>query len=518
MHARTLQAYNRSRNFETKGFRAACYAPHASLFFDTLGRVRACCVNRAFLLGNIAQRSLDEIWNGPGVATLREALRKYDFSRGCEHCAWQIEASKFSNQDAAAFAVHALKYDEFLVPPTGPYWPANMEFNLSNVCNLECVMCTGEFSSAIRGRREKLPPLAKPYGDHFFKDLRKYLPHLKSTQFLGGEPFLVQEHFRVWEMLIEDGLTPQVLITTNGTQFNPRVERVMQRLPVSFNMSVDSIRPETLEAIRQGLHFEEWLRNFERFYDYCRSRGTQMSFNFVLMRSNWRELGEFLQFADDRHCGVSVNIAVDPPDCSLYTLPDAQLADVLDVLEREEGQLASGLTMNRAVWDRVLADLRGRLSQHQDGAAAFRPRTLAQHFERALGHTELQAVLAQNQTAVAELENSAAALDSFVADLDDWITEVHAQPGGFFSQLPRTCVGMHNTELFDLSKAAFGGQFRLIQSEDSPQGSRRVSAFTDETGVETRFHVLTLPHYAAAGELLGSKTYIAIVTAGAPSV
>lgn len=513
MDASLLRTYNRSRKFETKEFRSACYAPHVSLFFDTLGRVRACCVNRSFLFGNIAQRSLDEIWNGPGVAILRQALRKYDFSQGCEHCAWQIQAGKHSLQDGAAFAVHALKYDEFPAAQTGPHWPANMEFNLSNVCNLECVMCTGEFSSAIRGRREKLPPLPKPYGDRFFADLRKYLPHLKSTQFLGGEPFLVQEHFRVWEMLIEDGLTPQVLITTNGTQYNDRIARILDRLPVSFNMSVDSIRAETLEKIRLGIRFDEWLRNFERFHDYCQQRRTLMTFNFVLMRSNWAELGEFLQFADERRCGVAVTLAVDPPECSLYSLPDAELAAVVDALELEAERRTQALTLNHLVWERIVADLRGRLSQHQDGAAAFHPRILTQHFERTIAPSELPALVAAQQSLLHELPNAnrpAENLDWFAADLDDWIVELDAQPTGFFAQLPRSCVGLHNTELFDLCKAAFGNQLRVLASDEGPQRTRRSLVFVDELGHETHFAALTVPRYDERGKLIGSQTYIAM--------
>ena len=132
-----------------------------------------------------------------------------------------------------------MKYDEFPVPATGELWPANLEFNLANTCNLECLMCRGELSSAIRARRDRLPPLPRVYNDTFFADLRKYLQRARCLQFLGGEPFLIQEHFRVWEMLIEDGLKPEVQITTNGTQWNARVERVSS--PVAQRAAVGAV-------------------------------------------------------------------------------------------------------------------------------------------------------------------------------------------------------------------------------------------------------------------------------------
>jgi hypothetical protein len=60
-----------------------------------------------------------------------------------------------------------------------------MEF-FSNQCNLECVMCDGNHSSAMLQRRDQLPSLPKCYSDDFFSS---YLLHLTMANFLGGEPF-----------------------------------------------------------------------------------------------------------------------------------------------------------------------------------------------------------------------------------------------------------------------------------------------------------------------------------------
>src|SRR5678816_2700847 len=100
----------------------------------------------------------------------------------------------------------------------------------SNTCNLACVMCTGEYSSVIRAK-EGLPPMPAVYDEQFFEDLAFYLPHVKELSFLGGEPFLQLECFRVWDMLIERELSPICHVTTNGSLYDARVERVLQNLP-----------------------------------------------------------------------------------------------------------------------------------------------------------------------------------------------------------------------------------------------------------------------------------------------
>src|SRR5690606_6216470 len=76
-------------------------------------------------------------------------------------------------------------------------YPAVMEFELSNKCNLECVMCKGELSSTIRKQRDKLPPLNTPYDSTFVEQLKEFIPHLKEAKFLGGEPFLIDIYYEI---------------------------------------------------------------------------------------------------------------------------------------------------------------------------------------------------------------------------------------------------------------------------------------------------------------------------------
>lgn len=66
-------------------------------------------------------------------------------------------------------------FAELPVEGPDPDWPRQMEFSVSNTCNLQCVMCNGEWSSSIRSQREGLPPLPKVYDDAFFDGLRDFL-------------------------------------------------------------------------------------------------------------------------------------------------------------------------------------------------------------------------------------------------------------------------------------------------------------------------------------------------------
>lgn len=344
------EAYDATRDFSRVGFRSACYAPHTSMYLDPRGDVRACCQNVQHVLGNVTVTRLPEIWSGAPAEELRAALVDYDLSLGCRFCQWQID-------DGNERGVFARDFDLLPLSAPEPTWPQRLEFALSNTCNLECVMCDGELSSMIRSRREHRPPLPRVYDDQFFEDLRPFLAHLSEARFLGGEPFLAAESFRVWDLMIEDGLRTPCRVTTNGTHWNKRVERVLDAFPVSIAVSLDGVSATTFEAIRVRASHDGVQANWKRFRDYTTARGTDLEISFCLMQENWSEFGDMLAFGDTWGARVNLNTVIHP-DHGLYQLPLDEFDVVLASLERRDRKLRRKLALNRDVWIGELARLR----------------------------------------------------------------------------------------------------------------------------------------------------------------
>ena len=351
-----LMAYEETRRVRERALPAICYAPYANLFFNQLGKVQVCCWNTSYVIGDIREQTIEEMWHGEVIRRLREAVSANSFDMGCELCAQQIE-------DGGMGSANMRWFDRFAVDDAAPEWPQRIELSISNVCNLECVMCSGEFSSAIRSRRENLPRRPQIYPADFADSLRKFLPHLKYLKFLGGEPFLVREYYRIWEMMIADGLQTPCHVTTNGTQFNSRIERVLGALPFGIAVSLDGATKATVESIRVNADFADQLRILRILRDYTREKRTDLSLTYCFMRQNWQEFGEFCAFGDSWECNVAVNTVVHPPQFGVYNLPKEELRIILDGMERQAPDMEKRLARNRRIWFSELERVRGRYAR-----------------------------------------------------------------------------------------------------------------------------------------------------------
>lgn len=310
------------------------------------GDVRACCRN-AIPLGNITEQRLPEIWFGARRSEMEQLLSTATTPTGCENCAAEVTAEGRRGSYPEVFDFWA---DELDWERSANRWPTRLEFNLSNRCNLQCLQCSGDLSSAIRIHREHRPPLPAVYDEQFFDDLAAFLPHLHHANFAGGEPFLGPENFRVWEMIAE--LSPQLpcTINTNATRWNDEIRRVLERGRFSFIFSLDGIHKATYESIRVGSDLDVVLSNIERFRAYAARRGTDVNINHCLMPQNHHEFGDLLLYAESRGIKVNVSVVRTPRDCSIAYLPQDEIRTIHRTLAGQSHALLPRLRLNASTW------------------------------------------------------------------------------------------------------------------------------------------------------------------------
>jgi len=320
----TLKGYNKARPRKQK---LLCYAPYKNMYFGMDGSATACCYNRTHVFGKFPEQSIHEMWFGEKAKQLGDYMKCNDLSLGCDGCQYQLEAGNYTGTQSMYFDHYPVNKNEY---------PSVMQFEMSNICNLECDMCSGEFSSLIRKNREGLPELSCTYNDDFIEQLREFIPHLSYSKFYGGEPFLIDHYYKIWELMRELNPSIKIEIQTNGTVLNNRVKEVLDQLNINLNISLDSLEKSNYESIRVNASFEKVMSNVDYFVDYKNRKGTRITMSMCPMRSNWEELPNFVRFANKNDASVFFHMVWNPEHQALWNLDSNTLKEISDRLSKAE--------------------------------------------------------------------------------------------------------------------------------------------------------------------------------------
>ena len=220
---RTIADYDAGRGMSgNRTLRSVCYAPFLSMDFDAAGGIRLCNHSHT-AIGNVRDgASVLEVWRGAIYEQYRRDFADYVLDeKNCPHCIRQCQAGSGQH----VFAVE--QFDRWANDERSPRHPKRLIFRLNSTCNLACVMCDGETSSRIRKERDSLPPTPSAYGEAFFAEMEQILPHVEHIEFYGGEPFLVQEHQRIFDILQKVSAKCSIYVNTNTTAIHPKARAAL---------------------------------------------------------------------------------------------------------------------------------------------------------------------------------------------------------------------------------------------------------------------------------------------------
>ena len=314
-----IEAYNETRVDTDKDL--LCYAPFKNIYFNIVGNAAPCWLSfkdSDYYRG----KSISEIWFGKKFEQIRHNISRNDLSGKCSLCEHYIKSGNYITPLAKA-------YDNQYKP--GKY-PVMLELELANTCNLECVMCNGILSSSISKNRRNITPFQAPYDDTFVEQLLEYIPHLEEIRFNGGEPFLNDIYYKIWEkvLIIKPGI--KIVIATNGTVLNEKVKNILERGHFDINLSLDSLIKEIYENIRINANFEKTISNLDYFQDYCLRKKSTLCILTNPMPQNWHELPEFIHFCNERNLPIWFNTIQSPFKHALWPLSSDKLNEIYTTL------------------------------------------------------------------------------------------------------------------------------------------------------------------------------------------
>ena len=332
LNADFVHQFNRLRGIPEDG--PFCLAPWASLYFSLNGDVLPCCMTRFSPLGRYPDKTIDEIWRSKEMSDFRNALARYELPDGCWQCAQRMLKHDYESVQARFFDCyyHDGIVNSFPLLPSESDNPVAMEFELSNKCNLACIMCSAYLSSECKDSRRGTA-VTSPYDEAFIEQVTPYLKFLKMAKFYGGEPFVIPLYRKLWRTLKEHESNTRIVITTNCTVLPKETMRLLETFDLSIVASIDSLEKETYEFIRQGAHFERMMENLDYLLKRFKEGKIHLNLTVCPMRCNWRQIPRLVEFAIEHGTGLYFNDVIFPPEQSLIDYDGLP-----DVLEFYNGQ------------------------------------------------------------------------------------------------------------------------------------------------------------------------------------
>lgn len=248
-----------------------CIIPWIHVNMEPTGDLFLCCRadQSSGSLGNVNTDSLNNIWNGDKYISIRNQMINDVEPTPCSIC-YETERlggiSKRNRENELwkdyAYLTNKAEIDFFI-----PY----VDIRFNNICNLKCRTCRPLHSHSLGAEFKKLNKLIphdviiKHSSTNINDDLDKLAPSMEEIYFCGGEPLLMDEHYRLIDKLIDVGnFNVRLRYSTNLTNLIYKDHNILHKWKkfnnVSIHASLDGIGKQ-LEYIRHGTRWQSIIDN-----------------------------------------------------------------------------------------------------------------------------------------------------------------------------------------------------------------------------------------------------------------
>jgi MoaA/NifB/PqqE/SkfB family radical SAM enzyme len=311
-----------------------CIYPWIHIHAYPTGETYPCCIgDMNYSLGSCKKNTLKEIWNDEPMREVRRRMLTDQPVPACNRC-YEQEAAGFMSGRLSANKhhghhvdrVHETADDGTLDRFELTYW----DIRFSNLCNLKCRSCGHIFSSQwfqdqaqLSGPEWKKHNRVLNYAGRFETDawdqLVEHLDYVEQIYFAGGEPLLMEEHYRILDELVRrERFDVRLIYNTNFTHTDLKGRSVFEYWKlfdsVSVGASLDASGARA-EYIRKGTDWAVVEENRRSMLEICPRVDFYISPTLSIMNAlhlpdfhrDWVERG--LIRAQD----LNVNILQDPP-------------------------------------------------------------------------------------------------------------------------------------------------------------------------------------------------------------
>ena len=284
----------------SEGNNTFCMAPWTHTYLSPQTERRMCCASREpaqsfkqyIDTGNDAKEykplTLKEHWNSDHMKSVRLRMMAGEELSECEVC-----DHKLLNTDVYRSYWNQLfkdrvdeAYDSTDETGATTMQTISFDYRFNNLCNFKCRMCGDMLSSSWEAESRKNKTWTKESQPWMVSPLREQIIKFQDTQVVqefveavetktikeiywcGGEPLMWDMHWKAMQRIIELGFAKEVHVryNTNLSRTSFKGTKLFDLLPQFQDWQICSSLDGTGEVgeyIRDGLNYEQWLRNFK---------------------------------------------------------------------------------------------------------------------------------------------------------------------------------------------------------------------------------------------------------------
>lgn len=259
--------------------------PWIHLYVSPHGKVTPCCLSdwdEESVLSDINEDTLENIWNGRKFRQLRKRMLQDKPTKGCWQC-YDNEERMIPSKRQEVNALYEHKADWLLDTSyngkVSKAKPIYLDIRVSNLCNLKCRICAHHSSSAWYEDAVEINETyfsSKVYNG--VKDFDKLLDELdlleiEEIYFAGGEPLLMESHYKLLNALIENNRHDVKLrYATNFSVDKFKKQSIFEMWSnfseVWIHASIDDMGKK-LEFQRSGIKWESFKNRVQLLKTIC---------------------------------------------------------------------------------------------------------------------------------------------------------------------------------------------------------------------------------------------------------
>ena len=262
-----------------------CMLPWMHLHAYPDGRAYPCCFAfDPYPVGDLNKQSLKEVFNSEKMKEMRLKMLNNKKSRECIKCYDQEKSGFFSLRLSSNkhFGHNIGLVDSTQSDGTADFMIKYWDIRFSNLCNMACRSCGTWFSSNWYEDHKKLtgspPPHAKIMkvgrsSNDMWEQMLESFDHAEQFYFAGGEPLIMEEHYRILKELDKRKMYHVRLIyNSNFSKLKFKDMDVLELWnkfdSVSVGASLDA-EGARAELMRKGTVWKDIVANRKRMMEVC---------------------------------------------------------------------------------------------------------------------------------------------------------------------------------------------------------------------------------------------------------